>query len=475
MRRLIAVVCVALVSGCMVGPDYHRPIVDSPKAFRYEPAQVAATADVEWWKRFGDPVLDQLIADALANNWDVKIAAANVEQAAGVLTTTRAPLFPQASYQAAATRLRFSQGSLSSLPTGVSNPTASYQALAGASWEIDLFGRVRRQTEAAQASLLATEEARRGVILSLVGSVANDYITLRGLDEQLAASERTLVSYRESLQDMELQFKYGRVSEMNVAQAASRYETAAAEIPQIRQQIVQLEGALGILLARNPGPIPRGKSVAEIALLEVPPGVPSELLERRPDVLRAEQVLISQNALIGAAKAQYFPTISLTGAFGQSSTELSNLWKGASRIWNYGSTIAGPIFTAGAISGQVTQASAAQQAALFAYQETIQSAFADVETALSARTQLVEQVAAQERLVIALRNYERLARALYVGGQAPYMTVLQAEEQLFPAELNYAAAKAQMLASIVNIYEALGGGWVDTAAKMTETTGAAPK
>jgi multidrug efflux system outer membrane protein len=468
MRRIAAVALVAaLLAGCMMGPDYHRPAIDTPGAFLYEPKDVAATADINWWKQFGDPVLDQLIADALANNKSEKIAAANVAQAAGVLTTTRAPLFPQVNYQANASRLRFSNFGTTALPPGISNPTNAFSPLAGASWEIDLWGRIRRQTEAAQANLLATEEARRGVILSLVSSVAADYLALRGLDEQLETAIRTQASYAESLRLMELQFKYGRVSEMNVEQARSRYETASAQIPQIRSQIAQGQDALGILLGRNPGPIPRGKSVFELALPSIPPGVPSELLERRPDLLQAEEQLIAANAQIGAAKALYFPTISLTASLGTASTELSNLFKGPARTWIYTGSIVGPIFTAGAISGQVAQAEAGQQAALLEYEQAIQNAFADVDTALAARQELGEQVAAQERLVKALRGYEQLARALFDGGRAPYSTVLQAQEQLLPAELNYAAARAQLLGSLVGIYKAMGGGWVDAADKLT--------
>jgi len=468
MRRIAAPALAALlVGGCMVGPDYHRPAIDTPGGYLYEPKDVAAAADVNWWKQFGDPVLDQLIADALANNKSEKIAAANVAQAAGVLTTTRAPLFPQANYQANASRLRFSSSSTTALPTGISNPTNYFSPLAGASWEIDLWGRIRRQSEAAQANLLATEEARRGVVLSLVSSVVENYVALRGLDEQLETAIRTQASYAESLRLMELQFQYGRVAEMNVEQARSRYETASVEIPQIRSQIAQTQDALGILLGRNPGPIPRGKSVFELALPPIPPGLPSELLERRPDLLRAEQQLIAANAQIGAAKALYFPTISLTAALGTASTDLSNLFKSSTRTWVYTGSIVGPIFTAGAISGQVVQAEAGQQAALLEYEQAIQNAFADVDTALAARVELGEQVAAQERLVKALRGYEHLAHALYDGGRAPYSTVLQAQEQLLPAELNYAAARAQLLGSLVGIYKAMGGGWVDEADKLT--------
>ena len=464
--RLVAALLCSIVVGCMVGPDYHRPEIATPKAYIYEPSEAAVTADLEWWKRFEDPVLDQLIVEALANNKDIKIAAANVEQAAGVLQSTRSPLFPQLGYQAAAGRYRFSDSGTTASPAGLSNPTNFYQALAGATWEIDLWGRVRRQTEAAQANLLATDEARRGVILTLVANVAASYLQLRGLDEQLVMAQRTQASYAESLQQMELKFKYGRVSEMNVEQAQSRYQTASAQIPRIRRDIAILQDALSILLGRNPGPIPRGKSIFELTVPAIPAGVPSELLERRPDLLQAEQQLIAANAQIGAAKAQYFPTISLTGALGTASTDLSNLFKGPARTWNFAGSIVGPIFTGGLIAGQVAQAEAAEKAALLSYELAIQNAFADVDNALVARETLDEQVAAQEKLVKALRGYSRLAQYQFDGGRAPYSTVLQAQEQLFPAELDWAAARAQLCASLVSVYKAMGGGWVDKAAAL---------
>ncbi len=468
--RLLAALLSSMVAGCMVGPDYQRPDVATPKAYVYEPKESTVVADVEWWKRFEDPVLDGLIVEALANNRNVKIAAANVAQAAGVLQSTRSPLYPQVGYQGSAARARFSENGTNSLASGITNPTNVYQALAGATWEIDLWGRVRRQTEAAQANLLATDEARRGVILSLVASVANGYLQLRGLDEQLAMAKRTLDTYGESLRIMKYKFEYGRVSEMNVEQATARYQTAAAQIPRIRRDIAVLEDALSILIGRNPGPIPRGKSIFEIALPAIPAGVPSELLERRPDLMQAEQQLIAANALIGAAKAQYFPAISLTGALGTASTDLSNLFKGPARTWNFAGTIVGPIFTAGLIAGQVAQAEAAEHAALLSYELAIQNAFADVDNALVARETLAEQVVEQEKLVNALRGYSRLAQALFDGGRTPYSTVLQAEEQLFPAELDWAAARAQLCGSLVGIYKAMGGGWVTAAEKLTDRT-----
>jgi multidrug efflux system outer membrane protein len=353
------------------------------------------------------------------------------------------------------------------VPPSVPNPQTSLQTLAGASWEIDLWGKIRRLSEAARANLLAAEEARRGVLLSLVSTVASTYIQLLGLDEQLAVSKRSLGTYAESVRLFELKFAHGQVSQMNVEQARTQYETAAAVIPQIAVQIVRAENALSTLLGRNPGPVARGKTIDTLALPSVPAGLPSEILTNRPDLRQAEQNLVAANAQIGAAKALYFPSISLTAAFGWASADLSNLFKGPAQIWNWGGTLTGPIFAAGAITAQVRQAEAGQKAALLGYQASIQSAFADVENALAARRLLVEQVAAQGRLVKAGSEYERLARLQFDGGYAPYSTVLQAEQQLFPSELNYAQYRAQLFNSLVDVYKAMGGGWVAAAEERT--------
>ena len=467
LRRSALLAGAQLLGGCVVGPDYRRPEVQAPAAYQYPAGQDAALADTEWWKAFGDPALDGLIAEALANNRNIKIAAANVEQAAGVLQSTRSAFYPQVGYQLNGGRNRFTNDGLTAQAAGISNPTNYYQALVGASWEIDLWGRVQRLSESAQANVLATEEARRGVILTLVANVANAYLQLRGLDEQLAMAQRTRDAYAESLRLMQAKFQYGRVSQMNVDQATARLQTAESQIPRIQRDIALLQDALAILLARNPGAIPRGKSIFEITLPAVPAGVPSQLLERRPDLAQAEQQLIAANAQIGAAKAQYFPTISLTAALGSSSTDLSNLFKSATRNWNYAGLIAGPIFTGGAIAGQVAQAEAAQRAALQSYQLAIQSAFADVDSALASRSTLIDQQAAQEKLVKALRSYSRIAQLQFDIGRVPYSTVLQAEQELFPAELDWAADRAQLASSIVGIYKAMGGGWVAAADKLT--------
>ena len=469
MRRSWLIIYAFLLTGCMLGPNYSRPAIDSPEHYLYETKEARDTANTRWWEQFRDPTLDTLISEALRNNKDVKIAVANVEQAAGILTQTRSPLFPQADYNGSADRQRLSEENASPLSAAVPNPQEAYQIFAGATWEIDLWGRVRRLSEAARANLLASDEARRGTILSLVALVATNYFQLCGLDEQLTIAKKNLVSYGESVRLFELQFKYGQVSRMTVEQARTRYETAAVTMPQIESQIVQIENALSVLLGRNPGPVSRGRTLGELALPEVPAGLPSQLLANRPDIMQAEQNLIAANAQIGAARALYFPTISLTGGYGQSSGHLSDLFKSPARTWTYGGTITGPIFTAGAVSGQVKQAEAAQKAALHTYELSIQNAFADVENALSSHTKIIEQLQAQKRLVDASSEYTRLAELQYEGGYAPYSTVLQAQEQLFPAELDYALYRASLFTSLVDIYKAMGGGWVTEAEKITAT------
>ena len=466
MRRILIVLLIAIcITGCAIGPDYKRPAIDVPESYRYEPEKTAETANTEWWKQFNDPVLDQLIAEALANNKDVKIAAANVEAAQGILMSTRSALFPQISYSGTALRQRLSRNNIVAAPDP--NPYTSLQAFAGASWEIDLWGKIRRLTESARASMLASEEARRGVILSLVAEVSSAYVQLRALDEQLEISKRTLKVYADSVKLFELQHKYGQVSMITVEQARSQYETAAVQIPQIETQIVLTENALSVLLGRNPGPMPRGRALVELSMPQVPAGLPSQLLERRPDILQAEQTLVAANAQIGAAKAQYFPSISLTGMFGTSSTDMLNFAHGPSNMWNYGGSITGPIFTAGLIAGQVQQAEAGTDVALQAYLQTIQKAFADVENSLVARQKLGEQSAAEERRVVAYKEYARLARLKYNGGYTSYLEVLYSETQLFPAELSAVQAKASTLIAVSNVYKSMGGGWVVEADKMT--------
>lgn len=471
-HALLAVVTAASLAACTMGPDYVRPAVDAPAQFRYEPSSTADTADTQWWTQYGDPVLDALIAEALAHNRNVMIAAANVQQAFALLAQARAGAFPQVGYSTTAQRTKVPDVGLVAIIPRFPNPQTSYEAVLSASWELDLWGRVRRLSEAARANALASEDARRAVVLSLVASVASDYIQLRGLDRQLAIANQTRNAYGESVRLFELQFKYGRISRMNVAQAQSQYETAAAQIPVIESQIAQTEHALSILVGRDPGAIVRGKSIDDLAMPPVPSGVPSDLLTRRPDLMQSEEQLVAANAQIGAARALYFPTISLTGAFGASSSDLSKLFTGPARVWSYAGQVTGPIFTAGLIRGQVAQAEAARDAALLNYQQAIRNAFGDVDNALVVKQKLAEQLDAQTKLVAALKDYDHLATLQYNGGYTSYSTVLQAEQALFPAELTLANIRASLLMSSVNLYKAMGGGWVAIASDMTVSTGA---
>ncbi len=474
MHKWTLLLLLSVLSGCMVGPDYYPPCLDIPPSFHYEVEEAQDSLDLQWWKQFDDSVLESLIAEALINNKDVQIAAANIKNAIGVVIQTRAPLFPQLGYSGSYSRLRTSETLATSFvfPAPISivipNPQNMWQAILNGSWNIDLWGRTRRLVESAEASAYATYEVRQGVILSLVASVADSYIQLRGLDEQLNISIRTMDSYGDAVKYFEAQFKYGQESQMAVAQAKTQYETAASKVPQIKLQIAQLENTICILLGSNPKPIPRGKSIYDLKLPPVPADLPSELLHQRPDIMEAEQNLIAANAQIGAAEALYFPSISLTGFYGGASQELSQLFTGPSKTWNFLGTVAGPIFTAGAVYGQVVQAEAEQEAALINYEKTIQNAFADVEDALIAHTMLAVQLEAEVRLVEAAGEYQRLALLQYKGGYAPYFMVIQAQEQYFPAQLAWAQTQSQLFSSLVNIYQSMGGGWISIADEMTD-------
>jgi multidrug efflux system outer membrane protein len=469
MHHLFKLFFLFLLSGCMVGPDYHAPCLDMPESFHYMPNDATGNLNVEWWTQFNDPVLNDLIVEALANNYDVKIAAANVDFAVGILIQTRAPLLPQIGYDLSYTRTRISEdlATTSNSPIPIKNPQTTWQAILTGSWELDVWGRVRRLVESARANVFASIEARQQVILSLVASVASTYIQLRSLDEQLVISENTMKSYHEAVIYFEKQFKYGQTSMMTVASARTQYELAASNIPHIKQQIVDTENALSVLLGSNPKTIPRGKSIYALKAPEVPPDLPSSLLCQRPDIRQAEEKLIAANAQIGAAVALYFPSITLTGFYGNASQDLKHLFSGPANTWSFMGNITGPIFTAGAIYGQVFQAEALQQEALNIYKQTIQNAFADVENSLVARTMLIDQVAALRRLVKAAGEYEYLSTLQYKGGYSPYFVVIQAQQQYFPAQLSWVQAKANLLNSYVDIYRSLGGGWVVLAESKT--------
>jgi multidrug efflux system outer membrane protein len=452
------------LAGCMLGPDYKRPDLDVPSQYRSpvpEGAVDASVIEAAWWRQFNDPALDALISEGLHNNQDLIATAARVEQFYGVLGTTRSALFPQLAAQVIGSRTRASEQTI--VPAPSINPYNAVAASLLLSWEIDLFGRTRRLTEAAAADLQASEEFRRGTILLTVAAITTGYINLREQDRELEVSRETLALRQGALNLFERRFKGGVVSEVEVSQARSEYATALRAVPLAEQSIAQLENALSNLVGRNPGPIARGKPIDELMLPPVPAGLPSELLERRPDIRQAEQFMVASNARIGAAKAAYFPTISLTGAFGQASRELSALWDGASRQWTYGVGVSMPIFTAGAIAGQVQTAEAAQREFVAVYRKAVQSAFSETENALVGITSSRAALEATDQQVGALANYARLSRKRFEGGYTSYLEVIDADRNLFNARLSLAQAQGSVLLQSTALYRSLGGGWVDVA------------
>jgi multidrug efflux system outer membrane protein len=470
MRRRLALaggaaLLILLGAGCTVGPNYVRPTVDVPPGWRIDVATADELANTRWWRQFDDPVLDQLIEQALANNRDLLIAAARVDQFIGQLTTTRAQFFPQLGYGLDPSRNRASRVGVPALPPGADPYSTLYQGALSAQWQIDLFGRVARQTEAAQAQLYASEQGRRGVVLSLVGSVTSTYIGLRGLDRQLEIARATATSYAGTQRIFELRFKGGVVSSVEVEQANSQYEQAQAAIPGLEQQVAAQENLIALLLGRNPGPLPRGKSIDQLLAPRLPAGLPASLLERRPDILQAEQNLVAANANVGVAQSLYYPQLSLTGALGSASAALGDFLSSAALTWGIAASLTGPIFSFGAIEGQVAGAQAQQREALANYQRVILIALRETNDALTGSVKKRDESAAQARRVTALREFARLSKLRWDNGYADYLEVLYAQNELFAAELAAVRSQADALTQIVAVYIAIGGGWVDDAAQ----------
>jgi multidrug efflux system outer membrane protein len=471
MRNVLISSLVALtLFGCAVGPNYQRPSVETPPSWRFEEKETREVANTAWWEQFDDPVLNEVIQTALRENKDLKIAAARVEEFVGRYVTARAALFPQVGAGASAGRSRRTEKGPVPLSSAVENPADTYQVFLNANWEINLWGKLRRATEAARAYLLSTEEGRRAVILTLVTSVASAYVNLRDLDKQLDIAKRTVKNREESYNLFKLRFEKGVISETELYQAKSEYEQALATIPFFEKTIAHQENVLSVLLGRNPGLIPRGKKVDEFVLPFVPAGLPSDLLANRPDIRQAEQDLIAANAMIGVAKSLYFPSISLTGLFGYESADLSNLFMGPAKTWSWVAPLTAPTFTGGAIRGQVRSAEAGQQQALLRYQQSIQAGFREVEDALVDQRKSREQLEVQARQVESLGNYARLARLRFDSGYTSYLEVLDAERSLFNAELSLAQTKGVLFQALVNLYKAMGGGWVLEADHLTDTT-----
>jgi outer membrane protein, multidrug efflux system len=464
----VAIAAAALfTAACAVGPDYKRPKLAVPAAFRApEPlpqTDTASLADAKWFEVFRDEKLQELIRAALAQNYDLRDAAARVEQARANLGVTRSDQFPQVNATGAVEFTRLSRDGQLPLPKGfVTNQNRNW-GLAGLnllSYEIDLWGRLRRATEAARANLLGAEENRKAVVSALVAEVAADYFQLLQLDYELEISQRTLETRRESLRLVHDRQGGGVATLLDLRQAEELVASAAQNIPVLRQQIEQTENRISLLLGRNPADVTRGSNFMEQTVPpEVPAGLPSALLERRPDIRAAEQTLIAANANIGVAKAAYFPHISLSGVLGGQSTRLTSLFSGPNGAWTFVPEISQPIFAGGRIKSGVKFAEADRDRALVAYERSIQAAFAETSDALIAHQRTRESRLEQEKLVTALQDRKRLAYVRYRGGVDTQLNALDADRDLFQAELALAQIRYGELLSVVQLYKALGGGW----------------
>ena len=462
-----------VMTGCAVGPNYKRPAVNVPTVYRQSGVDTsgaktpestpAATAqntaaslgDEKWWEVFEDKELQGLIRTALKNNYDVRIAATRVLQAQAQLGITRADQLPSVS----------AGGAVSSQQSSKAGPVPSFEVTQGqlnasAFWNLDFWGRYRRATEAARASLLASEWAQKEVMSTLVASVASDYFVLRQLDLELEISKRTLNSRQDSLRLTQTLEQHGINSLLDVRQSEQLVYTAATEIPDLERQIAQQENAISILLGNNPGDVPRGLKLTEQPHApEVPVGLPSSLLERRPDILQAEQNMVAANAQIGVARAAYFPQIALTGTAGYQSPALTNLFTGPAGIWNLAGSFTQPIFEGGRLKSNVRLAEAQREQLLLTYQQAIQGAFRDVSNALVAYRKNREFRVQQEHLVEAAQDAARLSEVRFKVGTTDYLEVLTNNTNSFTAELGLAQAQGNELTALVQLYQALGGGW----------------
>jgi outer membrane protein, multidrug efflux system len=448
------------LAGCTVGPNYHRPTVQTPASFRdlsenpQAQAQVASYADLPWWQIFQDPQLQELIRIALKQNYDLQLATERIVAARAQVAITRSNQFPQVQGNG-----NFSGGKESNFQSRFNFLVLS----ADAAFQLDFFGKLRRATEAARAQLLATEDARQTVILTLVSDVASDYFALLQLDLQLQITHNTVAAQEASVKLTNLRLDHGVATKLDVLQAQQTLDTANAQIPDLERQIAQEENAISILLGNYPQAVPRGRTLVEQALPpDVPPGLPSTLMERRPDIREAEQVLVAANAEIGVAKAEFFPQISLTGsgggAFGRS-TAFSGLMSSQLGIWSYGAQVSQPIFTGGALRGNLKLAESQHQQALIAYRQAIQQAFGDVSDALIGYQKFHQVRVREEQTVADLQESVRLSNMRYQGGTTTFLEVLDGQRSLFTAEITLAQARGTEYQSLVQLYRSLGGGW----------------
>ena len=457
MKARLATISIAvLLASCVVGPDYERPEIETPEEFRQRVSTGKSISNTPWWELFDDAELERLIIIALEESKDLAIATARLEETRARLGFVRADQFPRLDGVVDASR-----GNLLSqvLPgAGIQN---NYVLAAELSFEVDLFGKLRRSTEAARAELLASEDARITVLISLIADVASTYFLLRDLDQRYEISARTFKTRRKSTQLVRARFDKGTVPKLDVNQAEIQEAQAAVQLAVFERQVIQTENLLNVLLGRNPGPVARGASIEDqIMPPEVPAGLPSELLERRPDVRAAEQSLAAQTARIGVAEALRFPSLSLTATAGYASTELTQLTDSNLAIWNIGANFFAPLFNAGQNKRRVEIEIARTEQLLNAYELTVLQAFREVEDALVSVRTLRDESAARNLQVRAARSAAFLSQARYFGGVTSYLEVLDTERSLFRTELAASAVRRAQLVAVVDLYKALGGGWM---------------
>jgi outer membrane protein, multidrug efflux system len=464
MRKIVVAVLPFLLAGCTLGPKYVRPAVQPPANFYAEQqATAASAADMAWWDLFKDPVLQNLIREALKNNYDLQLAMARVEQERALAGVARSQYYPQVGYGA----------SISGQQSPIISSHTYYSYNFSTLWEIDLFGRIRKLNEAQRAVYFSTEEARRDVRLVVLSDVAQGYFQLRALDEQLEIARQTVKSFEETLDLFQRKFQGGAASGLEVARAQAALSNVAAVIPDFERQIVAQENALNLLLGRNPGPIARGAALADqYDPPDVPAGLPATLLERRPDLRESEQNLIAANANVGVAKANFFPTISLTGLLGGVSPQLSEL-TATGKAWSLAGNLAGPIFTGGRLKNEYRASLAVRDQAKISFEKAVTQAFGEVSTSLSAHQQLAKAYREQVKCVEAYRDSVRLSSVRYDSGLASYFEIVDAQIQLYPAESSSVSYDLGRKLAVVNLYRALGGGWNLNDAQWTSTSGAA--
>jgi multidrug efflux system outer membrane protein len=456
LRFLLPTLATALLAACAMGPDYEQPQVDTPDSWRAPAAAGASLATLDWWEIFDDPEMLLLVGDALRENKELAIAVARIEEARAVLGFVRADQFPGVDGSAGAARGNNLVGA--GRPGEISE---AFVLAANFGFEIDLWGKLRRSTEAARAELLATVEARNVVAITLIADVASLYLLLLDLDNRLSVAERTRQTREQSLDIVQARFDKGTVPLIDVNQAEIELGDAIAELAALERQQRQAVNALSVLLGRNPGPVRRSEQSPEAALQipEIPAGLPSELLERRPDVRQASQLLAAQTARIGVAEALRFPSLSLTGTLGLASPELDNFISSDNESWSVGANLLGPIFDAGRGKARVEAERARTEQLLSQYQLTLLRAFQEVEDSLIAIETFEKEAQAREAQVTAARSAATLSRARYDGGVTSYLEVLESERSLFRAELLASSTRRQQVVSIVSLYKALGGGW----------------